>query len=301
MSTEKRIVSFSLYGDIPLYTVGAIENAELVHRIYPGWTARFYVDDSVSAEVCGALSTRGAEIIRVTAPSLGPMYGRYWRAWIASEARVERFIVRDVDSRLNSREKAAVDAWIASKKTFHIMRDSKFHARRVLAGMWGGLGQCVPSMRQLTDSWGLYEKPGENDQFMSACIFPLMESNYLCHDNHNHFGDAQPFPHHRPMSGTSYVGEVVTTDVQAKDAWRQLAEYSEELIQAHERIALDMQLIQSLQSIPDAPRSLRMVLPLARLLRACAVRLGYTPPISTSRRASPTTPAKSLPRPPRSP
>lgn len=277
MLPGKRIISFSLYGNLPLYVAGAIENAELVHRIYPGWTARFYVDQSVSAETCAALSTRGAEVIPVTAPSLGPMYGRYWRAWIASEPGIERFIVRDADSRLNSREKAAVDAWISSRKTFHIMRDSVSHAKLMLGGMWGGLGESIPAIRQLTDSWGHYEKQGQNDQFMSEIVFPMMKDDYLCHDSHSHFRDAQPFPPHAPMSGTSHVGEVVTADIQAQDAWRLLAEYREELSQAHERIAMNSKLIHELQPIPDAPRSLRLVLPLARLLRTLATRVGYTP------------------------
>jgi hypothetical protein len=47
--------------------------------------------------------------------------------WVAADADVDRFIVRDADSRLNSREKAAVDAWIASGATFPIMRDCFAH------------------------------------------------------------------------------------------------------------------------------------------------------------------------------
>jgi len=38
----KKIVAFSLWGNNPKYTVGAVRNAELTPSIYPGWTARFY-------------------------------------------------------------------------------------------------------------------------------------------------------------------------------------------------------------------------------------------------------------------
>jgi len=291
----KCIISFSLYGDLSLYTEGAIENAKLIHHIYPGWIARFYIDDTVSAETRAALTAHGAEVVLVKDPSLGPMYGRYWRAWVASEPGIERFIVRDADSRINSREKAAVDAWIASGKTFHIMRDARSHGKRVLAGMWGGLGQSVPEIRSLTDLWGLYERNGDNDRFMSERIFPLMGNDYLCHDSYNHFSDARPFPPHPPMSGTSYVGEIVTKEVQAQDAWRLLAQYTDELSQAHGLIARHMQLIYDLQPIPGASRSLRLVLPLARFLRACAIRLGYAQRIPTSHPPSLESPARSLP------
>jgi hypothetical protein len=55
-----KVISFSLYGDRELYTVGAVINAELVHKIYPGWVARFYVDETVPGEVVSALKDRGA-------------------------------------------------------------------------------------------------------------------------------------------------------------------------------------------------------------------------------------------------
>ena len=42
---------------------------------------------------------------------------------------------RDSDSLLNIREKKAVDEWIKSDKSFHIMRDHKYHKTRILAGM----------------------------------------------------------------------------------------------------------------------------------------------------------------------
>jgi hypothetical protein len=283
VSNGKRVVSFSLYGDLALYTKGAIENAELIHRIYPGWDARFYIDHTVAADTRAALIARGAKIVDVVTPSLGPMYGRFWRAWIAAEPGIECFVVRDVDSRINSREKAAVDAWIASGKTFHIMRDFKFHSRRVLAGMWGGLGGSVPSIRALTDSWGKYSKQGDNDRFMSERVFPLMAGDYICHDSCGHFSDAQPFPPHPPMLGTSYVGEIVTRDVQEQDVWRRVVEMSDKLVDANERIAMQNRIIHGLQAMPEAPQSLRMVLPLARLIRACATRLGHVRRAAKSR------------------
>ena len=33
----KNIISFCLWGDNPIYTIGAIRNAELAQEIYPGF------------------------------------------------------------------------------------------------------------------------------------------------------------------------------------------------------------------------------------------------------------------------
>jgi hypothetical protein len=232
-----RLVSFSLYGQLPIYTVGAIRNAELVREIYPGWTARYYVDESVSGDVLRALGERGAEVIKIATENRGPVYGRFWRLWVAADADVDRFIVRDVDSRLNSREKAAVDAWIASGAKFHIMRDSIHHSRLMLAGMWGGLGQCLPEIRRQVDNWGRYSAPGQCDQFMSEVIYPLTRHQSLCHDSFGHFDDGMPFPPHATMRETSYVGEIVRLDMIAIDVWRRLGEQLDKTAAVQRRLA----------------------------------------------------------------
>ena len=36
------------------------------------------------------------------------------------------------------REQAAVQEWLDSNLTFHVMRDSPHHSTAILAGMWGG-------------------------------------------------------------------------------------------------------------------------------------------------------------------
>jgi len=58
----KKIISFSLWGKKPFYTQGAIENVKLQPKIYPGWTCRFYVDESVPKEIREEL-TYDSEVI----------------------------------------------------------------------------------------------------------------------------------------------------------------------------------------------------------------------------------------------
>ena len=42
-----RLITFSLFGDNPLYCQGAVENANIARVIYPEWTPRFYVAQDV--------------------------------------------------------------------------------------------------------------------------------------------------------------------------------------------------------------------------------------------------------------
>jgi len=109
-------ISFSLFGSNPRYCVGAIRNAELVRTIYPGWEGIFFVDGSVPEHVRQALLDKGAD---VRFPNLGIHNGMFWRFLINDDPKVDRYIIRDADSRLNLRERTAVDAWIQSGRRFH--------------------------------------------------------------------------------------------------------------------------------------------------------------------------------------
>jgi len=220
---KTNVISFSLYGDIPRYCIGALANLELAPVIYPGWQCRFYVDSSVPPSCLKDIESHGGELVWGN-KNLGPMYGRYWRCFVACDATVGRFIVRDVDSRLNTREKAAVDAWIQSGKTFHLMRDSAYHVKPALAGMWGALGGVFPQIHALVDAWGQYDQQGQNDSFVSQVLFPLMANDYLCHDDSGNHSDGIPFPLHPPLSGTSHVGEIVDPQWHPTDIWRRAGE-----------------------------------------------------------------------------
>ena len=41
MELGMNLITFSLFGDNPLYCQGAVENANIARVIYPEWTARF--------------------------------------------------------------------------------------------------------------------------------------------------------------------------------------------------------------------------------------------------------------------
>ena len=54
----KKIIAFSLWGDTPMYTVGAVRNAELVPKVYgDSWTSRFYISNDVPSEVVEKLKS----------------------------------------------------------------------------------------------------------------------------------------------------------------------------------------------------------------------------------------------------
>ena len=123
---KMKIISFSLWGNLPMYTKGAIVNIELAKEIYPGWTCRFYVNSTVEESVINEIEGKGGQIVRIT-DNRGAFWGMFWRFLANDDPDMEMFISRDCDSRLNYRERVAVEEWEKSDKCLHIMHDHYAH------------------------------------------------------------------------------------------------------------------------------------------------------------------------------
>ena len=142
-----KYLSFSLWGDKPIYNVGAIRNSELWKEIYPDWQMVVYYDDTVPLDTIEKLESNGVETIQMSEE----IFGCFWRFLISDRPDCDYAVFRDTDSRISIREKIAVDEWIESKKSVHIMRDHPYHGipagndrLGILAGMWGIKGNVIP-------------------------------------------------------------------------------------------------------------------------------------------------------------
>ena len=66
-----------------------------------------------------------------------PKFGMLWRFSPIADPLVAEFHSRDLDSRPTEREWAAVEEWLRSNRTFHVMRDHYSHKVAMLGGLWG--------------------------------------------------------------------------------------------------------------------------------------------------------------------
>lgn len=197
----KKIISFSLWGENPVYNVGAIRNAELAKSIYPEWICRYYVGTTTPKEIIEKLlSFDNTEIIKMDVP--GDWTGMFWRFYPSSEEDVDVVIVRDCDSRLNLREKEAVDEWIKSDKGFHIMRDHPAHGTEILGGMWGSKKGTINQMKRLIGDYLKGDFWQVDQNFLREKIYPLIKHNSIVHDE---YFEKQNFPSFR--EGKFFVGQ----------------------------------------------------------------------------------------------
>jgi predicted metalloprotease with PDZ domain len=207
---SKKIVSFSLYGSNPLYIEGALRNADLVPKVYQGWVARFYVSDEINQSVVQRLENAGAEVRQ--ARRRGSFDGTFWRFLAAGDKDVQAVVFRDTDSRPSRREFRAVEEWLASGKSIHIMRDHPEHRVIIMAGMWGCLGGAIPDMEALIDRWGLWERKGVDQVFLREVIYPRFRNDLIVHsDLYSYAGEfCRPFPIERAKG--EFVGAVIDHD-----------------------------------------------------------------------------------------
>ncbi|TAN46426.1 MAG: tetratricopeptide repeat protein [Methylococcaceae bacterium] len=206
---ERNIISFSLWGDDPVYVHGAIVNARIAPNLYYGWRTRFYCDQSVPADALEELKRNGAEVVMVTDPLLQPIRP-LWRFLVSDDANVDWFMCRDTDSRLNAQELLAVEQWVRSGKAFHIMRDHVYHMELILAGMWGGMARVLPNLREIILNDPRYAKNRFSDQlFLMERVWPLIKEQALIHDSYYRLHGAQDFPSGYRLPRPIHVGGAV--------------------------------------------------------------------------------------------
>lgn len=187
----KKIISFSLWGSNPIYTHGAVKNAKLALEIYPDWICRYYVGKDVPLDIIKSLISFDNTELYIMNDVGGVALGTFWRFFAASDLDVDIMISRDTDSRLNAREKAAVDEWLASDKDFHIMRDHPYHNVPILAGMWGVKDCFLSEMVCDIDDYVKGDFWQVDQHFLRDIVYPKIKDRAMVHDE---YFENKPFP-----------------------------------------------------------------------------------------------------------
>lgn len=209
------VISFSVFGKDPKYTVGLLKNLELSKIIYPNWIVYIYYNNTVPEEFIEKYKKFDNVVLYDMSNYNIP--GMFWRFLPFQE--VERFISRDADSRLSMREKLAVDEWIHSDKTLHIMRDHPHHDVCIFGGMFGLKIDQNFILEYKINEW-IIDKDKSLFNRMGDVYFlrDVVYSNYvdkgdvLAHDSvyTNKYPFSKPFP--TPMVDYRFVGEIYHPD-----------------------------------------------------------------------------------------
>lgn len=194
---QENIIAFSLFGANPRYCETSILNTKLAQEIYPEWTCRFYIDDTVPELVQKRLQANGAQVVHVSSTQK-QLSGLFWRFLVMDDPLVKRFLIRDADSIVSYREKAAIDAWLKSDQWFHLMRDSYSHTELILAGMWGGCSGIFHNIEAHVRDYVATGKYPDNrviDQhYLRYRVWPTLKQSVLVHDSQQFDENGIDFP-----------------------------------------------------------------------------------------------------------
>lgn len=188
-----KVICFSLWGSNPVYTVGAIRNAEIAKDLFPDWKCIFYCFNTVPQEIVEKLKSMDNTIVRFV-DSDGDNTGMFNRFLPAGEDGIDYYLSRDTDSRLSPREKIAVDAWIESGKDFHNIRDHPYHETSIMGGMWGIKGGLLKGIEEAIKAFKATSDKGQDQTFLAKVIYPYIRNGQLSCLVHDPFFEKKPFP-----------------------------------------------------------------------------------------------------------
>jgi hypothetical protein len=176
--------------------IGVEQNRVGWHFYLPGWTVRVYIGRGISQNVVDRLSAVAASdpyfeirlvgqvmyfdtlldelaVVKspnpqyeVESPSPAGVQSNFhewmmYRFLVADDPMVERFVVRDLDGRPSIRDVLAINDWIRSGRSFHLIRDHRLHRKiPVMGGMWGATNQLFPRMRRRENGTALATMSG---------------------------------------------------------------------------------------------------------------------------------------------
>jgi protein O-GlcNAc transferase len=208
----RKVISFSLYGGDPIYTIGCVKNAEIKNEIMPDWEMWVYHDKSVNIEILNKLKNLGVTLIET---GLDISFGRMWRFLPSSDENVDYFISRDTDSRLSMRDVVSTEEWINSGKKFHIVREHPIgHHWWMNAGMWGCKKGSIYDIKELIFDYSkVSTKYGDKffDQyFLEDIIYPLTKNDALIHAEFcNLEGISTDIKRDRALDDFAFIGESI--------------------------------------------------------------------------------------------
>ena len=198
------VVSYSLWGDNPKYTVGAVKNALGTAQWYHGWECRIYYSD-VPSDIINQLKKFSNVNLINMGDGKGDWSGMFWRFLAADSDDV--VISRDTDSRIGAREAGAVYKWLEEGDSFHIMRDHPYHGTPILGGMWGAQHGILKGITQDIEAFQKEERWQIDQDFLKTHVFPKVK-NYAC--VHDPFYEHKEFPTRRKTG--DFVGKAYNAD-----------------------------------------------------------------------------------------
>lgn len=243
---HQKVITFTLFGaaNISLFSRydSLLRNISTTSRqMYPGWIVRiyhnFHNESETERSILNQLFNLSCQFDHVDLCSIAELIGRIpaltpidpalikglnprmLRFLVMLDPNVDIFISRDTDSVIWRREVDAVDEWLRSNYTFHLMRDHRKHNHLILAGMWGAkLYQRRDLIEGLTRALIVAGQGGDkstDQNSLNNILWPTAQFDVMAHDSYqcqnNQMLSKSPlkvYPFPTMRNGSCYVGGI---------------------------------------------------------------------------------------------
>lgn len=223
-----KVISFCLWGKEKRYVRGLIENIKLAKKYYSEWVCWCYLHvESIDMSIVDEIKQydNAKIILKYDKGVRAKRFMLFRFEPILHTPRIEYFMSRDTDTRISLREVLAVEEWIESGKTLHIIRDHPRHRfNPILGGLYG-----VKTLKLYRSNWSdmienFFKVHGEEEDeqnFLKKYIYDIINvSDRVIHDefkNFNEFNECKEFPIKFEQNGLfcgGYVFEDESVDVE---------------------------------------------------------------------------------------
>lgn len=146
---NKHVVSMSLFTfggpsetyqpkQFSAYAIGIAQNLLTLSQVLPGWIIRVFVSNDAPPGVVKMLKVLNCEVVVMPSPAPNYVFAMTWRFLVADDGDVARFLVRDADSRVSTKDRQIIERWTSDRTPVCIARDHPSHRRPIMGGTWGG-------------------------------------------------------------------------------------------------------------------------------------------------------------------
>ena len=201
------IFCFCIYGTKPKYTQGIVENLRCIQKEFPTFqTIIHYAADVPESYLDQYRSFPNTTLEPITTSV--PMMSRIL-SWKANTT----YFLRDADSRVTPRDAACINAFLASKKTAHVIRDHFYHKMRIMGGTFGIRVSSDWNIESMWETWKQTQSSlpqyGTDEKFLQEVIYPLVKHDLLLHTNVvAYLGETPTLIPVEQESDTDFVGNV---------------------------------------------------------------------------------------------
>ena len=206
LTNLRKVISFSLYGNVQKYFGGLLENCRQINEIYPDFWIYIYLGNDFDRSIMNGKFDNINNILFIETGKPGHEV-RSYRFLSIDRPEVGIAFSRDADSRINARDQYCINEFIKSDKKFQIIRDHLDHNVRILGGMWGikkGIQINIEHLVNVFRQRYTIFKEGTDQDFLAEYIYPKVKQHALVFDEFFRYKGESPIK--IPLPYDEHVG-----------------------------------------------------------------------------------------------